>query len=134
MDAPRGAFAEHDYQQHQDDQRHESDVRRVPVVALRTTLVGEAFRHDVAAQEFDVRLEQRVERAETFVPFGNGEEQCRNFRLSLESRRRLVGALDLMLRLEHLRTLLDDPGSPETTRHVPPRMLRAHSQGCGLVR
>ncbi|MFT4259350.1 DUF6907 domain-containing protein [Microbacterium sp.] len=99
-DCPPWCVADHGAQDHVDDRWHESEGDCVPVVELRIVSGSGMLHHLVVAEEFDVRLEQRVGQVEVFILFGIGDDRERNFRLSLESTRRIVGALERMLRLE----------------------------------
>lgn len=92
--------ADHGAQDHVDDRWHESEEEFLPVAELRIITVGGVVRHLIVAEDLAVRLEQKMGQAEAFVLFGTGNDRERNFRLSLESIRRLVGALERMLRLE----------------------------------
>lgn len=99
---PTWCIVNHNEQTSPDDAWHQSQELFVPVIELVSHATENGFRFSVEGTDLEVELERRVNGRETFVRFGVGEQRERNFRLSIESAERLVGAIQCVLQLERL--------------------------------
>ena len=96
-ECPPWCIANHDEQTESDDRWHQSQPIFVPVVELVGHAAEGGFQFSVEGIELEVELEHRVDGQETFLHFGVGKERDRNFRLSVESTRRLLSAIQQVL-------------------------------------
>lgn len=96
-ECPSWCVANHDEQTKSDDRWHQSQPIFVPVVEQVTYATEGGFQFDVEGAELEVDLEHRVDGQEAFLHFGVGKKRDRNFRLSVESTRRLLSAIQQVL-------------------------------------
>ncbi|WP_373426991.1 hypothetical protein [Microbacterium sp. SORGH_AS_0888] len=96
---PAWCVADHESHTAPEDQWHESTIVGVAVVEYWSYFTGDIWRHDVDVLELNVLLEQHVTSSTPWITFGPGEDRERGFRLSPESIRQLMTALDTVLKL-----------------------------------
>lgn len=94
---PPWCVADHGSQQHEADQWHEGAAVEVPVTESVGRFSGSGWHLEEVGSTLLVVLEQHLKAAEPTVAFGPGYERSRNHRLSPESTRRLVRALQQSL-------------------------------------